>query len=521
MEYYVRTFFRFWFPIGVVGLTGVALAVFWAWPDESWGVAQRNFVAVATGAMATLLLAIWFFFLSGLRWTVRLAGLLVLVGAAASVQKISYTGDMVPILTFRWERTRDDILEEHRRQHVADRAVAALEESAESASDFPEYRNRKRDGVVSGPPLTRDWKTHPPKLLWQHPLGGGYSGFAVAGNAAVTLEQRRDWEAIVCYDTVTGRERWVHTYDAYFSEMLGGDGPRATPTISNGAVYSLGATGWLVRLDLATGREKWAVKILDDEDNVRWGMSGSPLVFDVLVVVNPGVQGKREKGQGLVAYHRRTREVKWSVGGTQAGFSSPMLANLAGRRQLLLLDGEEIAGHDPGTGEKLWRHPWKTEYGINVAQPLVLEGDRVFVSSGYGVGCALFAITESNGEWRVEQKWSNRNLKSKFASPVFYQGYIYGLDEGVLVCLDAQTGERKWKANRYGHGQLLRYDDLLVILAESGKLALVQATPDASRELGSIPVFKDKTWNPFAIAGGKVYLRNDREMACYDLAAPN
>src|SRR5439155_22072547 len=142
------------------------------------------------------------------------------------------------------------VLEAHRRQQGAVTVPVAVERASAKDTDFPEYRGRQRDGIAHGPVLARDWKAHPPRLLWRQPIGGGYAAFAVAGNLAVTIEQRRDREAVVCYDTATGKERWLHDYPAHFSETLGGDGPRATPTIADGTVFSLGATGQLVCLDL-------------------------------------------------------------------------------------------------------------------------------------------------------------------------------------------------------------------------------------------------------------------------------
>ncbi len=517
-----RSFLRVWFPALLAALVGLAIAGILAWPNDEWELASRNASVQMIAMVGTLLILVWFFFLSGLPWRVRLGGLAVLAVAGASVvasvERVKFTGDMLPILTFRWERSRDDILEEHRRRQATEHLVASVEPVRESEPDFPEYRGRNRDGVVSGPALARDWQAHPPKQLRRHPIGGGYSGFAVVGKAAVTLEQRRDQEAVVCYDAATGIQRWAFAYDGHFSEFLGGDGPRATPTIKDGQVYSLGATGVLVCLELATGKKIWSVKILDDTDNVRWGMSGSPLVYDNAVVVNPGVQGKRESGQGLVAYDRRSGDFKWGGSDKPAGYSSPMVVNLASRRQVLLLDGDQVAGYDAEDGKKLWSRPWQTQYGINVAQPVVLDDDRVFVSAGYGVGGAMLKIQGSKGEFQAESKWSNKHMRCKFTSPILFRSHLYGLDEGVLVCLDAETGERKWKGERYGHGQLLLAGDLLVVQSEKpAKLVLVEARPDVFRELGSIRVFDDKTWNPFAIADGKAYLRNDQEMACYDL----
>jgi outer membrane protein assembly factor BamB len=518
-----RSAFRYWFPRIVLILGMVGVAIIWVIPAPDF---ERNRHVLRT-IIALLvifgLLGIWLLALSGYPWRRRLGlflvSLLLIAGAGwACVRGIQFTGDLVPIVRFRWERNRDLSLEADRKRQAAVAAPVAVGFSGIRESDFPEYRGRHRDGVAHGPAFSRDWKARPPRRLWRQPVGGGYAAFAVAGRLAVTIEQRRDREAVVCYDTATGKELWVHDYPAHFSESLGGDGPRATPTIADGSVFSLGATGRLVCLDLASGKLQWQVNILEDNDNLPWGMSGSPLVYDQVVVVNPGTQRKTAAGRAVVAYERATGKQVWSTGNTKAGYSSPMLATLAGRRQILLLDGEVLAGYDSQSGHELWHFPWQTFQDINVAQPVVLDGDRVFISSGYGKGCALVRVSESAGNWKVEPLWRNQSMHCKFTSPVAYKGFLYGLDEGILTCVDQETGKRTWRDGHYGHGQLLRADDLLVIQSETGKLVLVEATPEGHHELASIPALEGRTWNNPALADGKVYLRNSEEMACYDLA---
>jgi outer membrane protein assembly factor BamB len=335
------------------------------------------------------------------------------------------------------------------------------------------------------------------------------------------LEQRGENEAIVCYDIDTGHERWRYAYPAHFAETLGGEGPRSTPTISQGEVFSLGAKGMLVCLNGSTGKPKWSVNILEGNDNIIWGMAGSPLVYDRVVVVNPGAQNKSTSGKALVAYDRSTGKPVWSAGDRRAGYSSPMLATIAGTRQIVLFDGQGLGGYDAKTGKELWQFKWdETLNGINVAQPLILENDRVFISSGYGIGCALVQVSRSGDQWSATQVWKNKAMRCRFNNPVVYKGDIYGLDEGLLVCLDPNTGQRKWREGRYGHGQLLLSGDLLVILSETGQLALVEANPQRYRELGSFPAIEGKTWNYLALMDGKAFVRNHLEMACYDLTGP-
>jgi outer membrane protein assembly factor BamB len=413
--------------------------------------------------------------------------------------------------------TADEILEAHRRSQTGDTSLPPLRVTDDGPNDFPGYRGRARDGVVEGPPLARDWKTHPPRLVWRQPVGGGFGGFAIAGNLAVTLEQRRDQEVVVGYDTATGRERWLYGYAAHFRETQG-NGPRTTPTVAGGDVYSLGATGQLVCVEADTGRLRWSVETLADNDNLTWGMSGSPLVYDQLVIVAPGVQRASAAGRAVIAYERRTGREVWHAGAVRAGYSSPMLASLAGRRQVLVFDGDGLAGYDAEHGAALWRFPWATQLGVNAAQPVVLADDRVFISSGYNSGCALLHVGASGATENVALLWKNQALCARSASPTAYQGFLYGLDEGILTCLDAQSGKRKWKGGRYGHGQLLLSSGLLLVLTDSGELVLVKAAPEGHEELGRFPVLDGKTWNPPALAGGRVYVRNDREMACYDLA---
>jgi len=512
-----RSAFRTCFPWAVLGLGACAIALLWTWLPPDWPDVWRVLGTQAVILLTSLLLLLWMLFLSYFSWAVRGGILVVVVLAAgvlaAAVREVRFTGNMRPLLVWRWINPSDLALEEHRRAHAVG-APAALELTT-LPTDFPEYRGRRRDGVVTGPALARDWGARPPRLLWKQPVGGGYAAFAIAGNLAVTIEQRRGEEALVAYDAVSGGERWSYAYPALFHEIMGGNGPRATPTVADGQVYALGGTGKLVCVDALTGKRRWEVDILEGNDNLSWGMCGAPLVYDAYVVVSPGSQ--RPGRHTLVAYQRATGHKAWEAGQARGAYSSPMLATLAGVRQILLLDGEGLAGYDAGTGQELWRFPWETNQDINVAQPLVLDGDRVFISSGYGVGCALLEITQRDGKWAVQPVWRKRTMRCKFTSPVARGGHLYGLDEGILVCLDEKTGERQWRDGRYGHGQLLLSGDLLVILAESGELALVEASPAAYRELGRIAVFESKTWNCPALANGNVYVRNDQDMACYDL----
>jgi outer membrane protein assembly factor BamB len=248
--------------------------------------------------------------------------------------------------------------------------------------------------------------------------------------------------------------------------------------------------------------------------NLTWGMSGSPLVVENKVVVNPGGEAK---GSSVAAFDRANGNLVWTGGNSRAGYASPMLATLGGTLQILVFDGAGLAGYNPANGAELWRIEWTTQEGINVAQPLVLDGDRVFISSNYGVGCAMLKVQFTAGKWSCAPLWKNKRMRCKMASPVLHAGHLYGLDDGVLACLRVDTGERTWRAGRFGHGQILLTGNLIVVLAETGELILVEANPDRFVELGRIQAIDGKTWNYPALSNGHLFARNHHEMACYDL----
>ena len=340
-------------------------------------------------------------------------------------------------------------------------------------------------------------------------------GGAVSGRHAITQEQRRADELIVCYDLQNGHALWAHTNHVRFSEPMGGDGPRATPTIHQGRVYAVGATGILDCLDEATGRLIWTCDVLRDNhlSNLSWGKSCSPLLVRNLVVVTGGNQ--REKS--LLAYEATTGKPVWQAGRDSASYCSSMLASVAGEEQILMVNAHSVAGHDTKSGEILWEYPWPDEFA-KATQPLVIDTNRVFIAAGYGVGCVMLKIDRSaSGAWSATVLWKNRDMKPKFCNLVRRGQYVYGLDEGVLACMSLDQGKRLWKEGRYGHGQILLVDDLILVQAESGDFALVEVSPEKVRELGRFPALRGKTWNNAALVNDLLLVRNDLEAACYRL----
>jgi outer membrane protein assembly factor BamB len=385
----------------------------------------------------------------------------------------------------------------------------------EPADYWTDFRGPDRDGHYTEQPILTAWPAAGLTPMWKQPAGGGYASFVIAHGRAFTIEQRASEEVVAAYDVETGLELWTHGWEAEFRELMGGDGPRSTPVWADGLVYALGATGEFRCLDEASGDLVWRVNILEDNgaDNLQWGMAASPLVVDDAVVVLPGGPG----GRSVVAYDRRTGERAWSALDDKQAYASPMIATLGGERQLLVLSASRLVGLRPVTGEVLWEHAWRTQADINVAQPIVVSDNRVFVSSGYGVGAAVLELTPDGDRFGVREVWRNIRMKNRFASSVLHEGYVYGLDESIMACVDVETGELQWKAGRYGYGQIVLASGHLIVLTEDGDLALVRATPDGLDERARFPVLTGKTWNYPALAQGRLLIRNLQEMAAFDL----
>ncbi len=496
----------------IVILLGAGAALTWTYTAGDATGQERTVRAMPVVFFTVLLLVLWFLLLSRLPGRVRLAafGLLVLAGIALglTVRIRGVTGDLVPVLGWRWDSDAN-----LPRNPTA--AAPIRGGTADGVPAYSQFLGPGRDAVVPGVAIATDWEARPPREVWRREVGGGWSAFAVAAGLAVTQEQRGADELVSAYDLRTGEPRWTHADPVRYETTIGGVGPRATPTIAEGRVYTLGATGILNALELDTGRRLWSVDVIADNGASvpEWGKSCSPLVTGELVVVSAGGAA----GRSLVAYDRESGERVWGGGGDASGYGSPLLAELAGVPQILIFNEGSVAAHDPATGEVLWSHPWPATQP-NVAQPLPLGDDRLLVSSGYGIGSKLFEIApDAGGGLEPRLVWESPRLKAKFTNVVAHAGSVYGLDDGTLVCLDPATGERRWKRGRYGHGQVLLAGGLLLVLTEDGDVVLVRPDPERHVELARLRALAGKVWNNPALAGPYLLVRNDREAACYEL----
>lgn len=424
-----------------------------------------------------------------------------------------FRGSGIPRFTWRKTLPNYEALEANR---ASQRAATATNAQASTNAYWTGFRGPARDGIYREQPIITEWPETGPPLLWKQPVGGGYGSFAIAHGRAFTLEQRRDHEVLVAYDVATGRELWTNSWAAEFTEPLGGDGPRTTPAWDEGKVYALGALGELRCLDASAGKLLWRTNALDENraSVLTYGTSGSPLVYENKLILAPG--GPRK--HSVVAYDKNTGKQIWGSLDDGAAYSSPMIVELAGERHLLVVTRTRVVGLKISDGALLWEFPWRVGQGQrHISQPAVVSTNRVFISAGYGTGCALIEVTRSDNGSAAREVWRNKNMKNKFTSSVFVNGALFGLDEDILTCLDVATGERAWKDGRYGYGQVIAAGDQLIVLCGNGDLAVVKADPKSHIELARFPALQGKTWNHPAIADGLLLIRNNAEMACYDL----
>jgi outer membrane protein assembly factor BamB len=380
--------------------------------------------------------------------------------------------------------------------------------------------------------LETDWSLHPPQEVWRTDVGAGWSGFAVVGDYAITQEQRGDQELVVCYrvasDKPTGETVWSHADEIRFDPggagALGGVGPRATPTIHNERVYTMGATGIVNCLDAFTGKAIWTHDTLAEHDliNIMWGKANSPLVLEdskkgTLVVVSVGAPGA-----SLVAYDAETGKQVWAAGDARSSYASPIAAEILGEKLILSVNEDVVTAHQTDTGEIVWEHEWlgNSDSDASASQPIPLPGDLLFLSKGYGIGSQLLQFSRGDdGQLQAEEIWARKVMKTKMGNVVIKDGFVYGLDGGLMQCIDVTDGSNQWKKRRVpaiGHGQIMLVGQHIVVLSESGELILVEATPDEYREVATMRVFPPEqvTWNNVAFSSPYLLLRNAEQAVC-------
>jgi len=396
-------------------------------------------------------------------------------------------------------------------------------DSGMSGAPLVNFLGPDRDGMEPTPSFGTDWADRPPELVWRRPMGKAWSSFAIAGMRAVTQQQVGDDELVTCLDLATGKELWNHAdrntrllleRAENSGAAMGGDGPRATPTLHEGKVYTMGGTGRVNCLDLELGTVVWSrdlIKELKGEVH-RWGMASSPLILpdqQCVVFAGPGIPGPT-----LVACDLATGKEVWIYEGGGASYSSARVLTLCGVLQIVSVNATDVSGVDPSNGKELWKHPWPGRFP-KVAQPLVYDGDKLLVTASYGAGSLLLQLSEKDGKMEAARIWKTTAMKTKFSSTAIIGDHAYGLDEGRFACIDLKSGNRVWKNQKFGFGQHLLFGNWLLVQAESGEIILGTTSPDGFVEKGRIQALTSMTWNVPVVAGRVLLVRNDLEAACY------
>ena len=544
-------------------------------PAMIWAVAAFGPFLIGLGIM------LWWLFASRARWTERLVGLVALVGLSVGVGLVmdpSMQGPLIIVMTipmgiagfaiglilfanllsfkrtvfalglallgmsvstllkndgvwgnfafgldWRWKATPEEQFLANRSNQaaspIANEGVEVMR-AAFQKPEWPGFRGPDRDGAQHGQVFAASWEQNPPKELWRIQLGPAWSSFAVAGNFLFTQEQRGDMEAIVCYNAESGAEIWSQTIASRFFEGLGGLGPRATPTIADGFVYAMGAEGWLMKLDATDGTVAWSVDVRKAADRAppMWGFSSSPLVTDGVAVIHCG--GKGDKG--VLAFDTASGDLRWSAAASEQSYGSLQVVTLQGQRMLGLLTDQGAEFLDPAKGTTVFNYNWQHP-GYRALQPQIVDDNKVLIPTGLGSGTRLIEVSTNDQVWSAKDLWTTRDMKPDFNDVVVHQGYMYGFDNAIFACVDLKDGSLKWKEGRYGKGQvlLLADSDLLLVLSEKGELVLLKADATGHQVLAKLQALEGKTWNHPVVVNDRLYVRNAREAACYQLPTVN
>ncbi|MFM8469261.1 MAG: PQQ-binding-like beta-propeller repeat protein [Limisphaerales bacterium] len=383
--------------------------------------------------------------------------------------------------------------------------------AAQDSFDWPQWRGPKRNGVSAEKGFLTSWPKDGPPRVWAAKVGVGFSSVSVAAGRLYTMGNVSDVDHVMCLDTTSGKLVWDYKYPCTAADPNGYPGPRCTPTVDGNLVFTVSRNGHLLCMNAANGALVWSKRIIDDFAGFipQWGFAGSPLVEGELLILETGASGR-----SVVALEKKSGRVVWANGNLAAGYSSPIAFDLARDRAVAVFSAGGLTGRAVSNGRVLWHFNWRTSYDVNAATPVIFE-DKIFISSGYGSGCALLQMS-ANG---IQQVWSNKNMKNHFNACVLWQGHLYGFDESQLRCLDVITGAVKWSTQTYGKGSLMLADGRLILYGERGRLGLAEASPTGFRELASAQVLGgNSTWAPPVLANGRIYCRSGVDLVCLDVA---
>lgn len=384
-----------------------------------------------------------------------------------------------------------------------------------SATDWPQWRGLERNGISPETGLLDTWPKGGPPQIWKtQGLGQGYSALAISQGRLFTQGQRGDHQFVLALDAATGKKLWETPTGPAFPQNRG-DGPRGTPTVDGDRLFAMAGEGTLASLDARTGGILWKMNIAEKFGGraPNWGYSESPLVDGSNLIVTPG-----GPGAAIVALDKKTGNLMWKSQSDPAAYSSPIAAEVGGIRQIIVFTSEGVVGLRPNDGALLWRYDRVANQTANIATPIFQNG-FVFVSSAYGTGCALLKLTAEGGTVKATEVYFSREMQNHYSTSIVVGDSAYGFSNSILTAMNLQTGRVEWRDRSVGKGSVTYADGKLYLLSEDGVVGLAEATPAGYREKSrfEIPRGAFPTWTPLVISGGRLYLREQDNLYCFDI----
>jgi outer membrane protein assembly factor BamB len=365
----------------------------------------------------------------------------------------------------------------------------------DTSENWNQFRGPERNGHIPVQSVSIDW-TKPPKTRWSTSCGLGHSSIITSDKLSITMEQDQDQEILIARNFEDGQEAWRVAEKTEWHDMLSGTGPRSTPTLHNGKLYTLFSHGKLSRVDANSGNVEWSIQVTPESyEFPEWGLAISPLIWNDIIILSLGGEESAVK-----AYSINSGEQIWQsqVAG-KAVYLSPEVLRLMDEDHLIVSLVGKIVSLDPNNGKTLWEKPWKIFMNnAQIVQPIAVSNDSFVMAAGYGKGgeCFTISLDEENEKYRVQSSWKSKDLKAKFSNPIFKDGYLYGLSENLLVCLEAKTGKLMWRGKKYSYGRIFLADQKLLILGHSGVLSVSRCDSRRIREISSRQLLSDaRCWN--------------------------
>ncbi|MCD6339350.1 MAG: PQQ-like beta-propeller repeat protein [Verrucomicrobia bacterium] len=391
-------------------------------------------------------------------------------------------------------------------------AICLASSARLGAEDWPRWRGPRFDGISTERGWQTQWPAQGPKVLWRANVGIGYPSVSVSRGKLYTVGNTADVDTVYCLDAASGKTVWTHSYPCIAKDPNGHPGPRSTPTVDGPRVYTLSRLGHLFCLDAATGKVIWSKDFRKDygAKPPTWGYAGSPLAEGRMLITEVG-----GKGSAVVAFDKLTGREIWRAGDDPPAYSSIVPFDFQGKRLLAVLSAAGLAVREAADGREIARYPWKTPYNVNAATPIIF-GNNLFISSGYGKGCALLRL----GPGGLRPIWQSKVLRNHVATCILWKGYLYGFDESRFKCVEAATGKEIWSDRRYGKGSVTMAGGSLIVFGNRGRAAVVAPSPQGLREISAADVLRGKnSWTPPVLANGRLYCRVQEKLACLDVSA--